>query len=79
MKNCHLSKKLHRVTPPVTPLKNPEIRINTGFLRASYTVTPVTPKNPQYIYRKIKFFNFNKKIFSLIGSYKKWCNGVTAA
>lgn len=79
MKNCHLSKKLHRVTPPVTPLKNPESRINTGFLRASYTVTPVTPKNSQYIYRIIENLKFHKKLFFPIGSYKNWCNGVTAA
>ena len=32
MKNCHSNKKLHRVTPPVTPLQNPESRINTVFL-----------------------------------------------
>ena len=54
MMNCRLSKKLHQVTRPVTPFQNPESRINTGFLGTSYTVTPVTPKNLQYIYRNLK-------------------------
>lgn len=79
MKNCRLSKRLHQVTRSVTPFQKPESRINTGFLGTSYTsYTSYTQKLTIYI-QKYKNIKFIKKIFSLIGSYKKWCNGVTAA